>query len=455
MTAESHSSAAGDLASNGALLAPLLRALVYATLLSMPFSAFLPLAPPLLSNVVLLYVTPGIELADIPAFLLLQLAAGRRILHPTSTRSSPSSTALAGLLALVPLTLALLAFAGAFDALIPRLAVYSACRWLFAAGVFWGIRQAAVPPQRVAVVLGLGLCLHVIVALLQVLHGAPLGLPGELALPADAHGAPVLHLGEHVLLRGYGLTFHPNVLGGYLAVALVLLLPLARRLAAQCLIVFLTLGLALTLSRSAVLAFVAAGGPMLWWLSRQDPEYRRIARHALLAASCLVLVTLPLWWKPITARLQPLGLLLGLSAAGTPSAIAEKQALWARNEMNRMAWQAFLRHPLLGVGAGNFPALMLAENSRLLPQYVHNVPLLLAAEVGIFGLAAWLWIPIAATLRLWRDRRGPWLVAGCAAAGIITIIGMFDCYPWSLQAGRLLTVTVLALIAPGRGQLAA
>lgn len=427
----------------------LMRAAAYATLLLMPSSVFFPLAPPLLSGVVKLYVTPGIELVDIPAFLLLQLAALNRF-WPSSPQARKPSNPPPGTLSLLPIFLALLAFASAFGALIPRLAWYSGGRWLLAAGVFWGIRQSAVPAQRVASVLGLGLCLHVVVALLQVLHAAPLGLPGELTLPPDAHGAPVLHLGDRPLLRGYGLTFHPNVLGGFLAVALVLLMPLGRQAVVRWLAAVLVLGLVLTLSRSAALALLLAGGPALWRLSREDHEYRRILRRGLILVGCLALVSVPWWWQAVTVRLHPLLSVIGLSSSLGPTARAEEQSLWARGEMNRLAWQAFLEHPLLGVGAGNFPALMLREKSLLLPQYVHNVPLLLAAEVGLFGLLGWLLIPVYATVLLVRGPSHPWLVASCAAAWVVTLIAMFDCYPWSLQAGRLLTVTVLALVESSR-----
>ena len=119
--------------------------------------------------------------------------------------------------------------------------------------------------------------------------------------------------------------------------------------------------------------------------------------------------------------------------------------------MVRTAMVAIREHPIVGVGAGNFPLEMLRQRSRT-PQYVHNVPLLLASEIGMLGgliwTAAWL-VGIGALVRR-RRHLTPDGVAALAAWFAIGIIALFDCYPWSLQAGRLLTVLTLALVDRAR-----
>ena len=115
--------------------------------------------------------------------------------------------------------------------------------------------------------------------------------------------------------------------------------------------------------------------------------------------------------------------------------------------MAEAAFRTIMAHPLVGIGPGTFPLTMLIEHTRSTPQYVHNVPLLLASEVGVAGGVLWLWIWFAAARILvfcWR-RLSAWAVAALAAGGAIAVISLFDSYHWSLQSGRLLTAIVLAL----------
>jgi hypothetical protein len=71
---------------------------------------------------------------------------------------------------------------------------------------------------------------------------------------------------------------------------------------------------------------------------------------------------------------------------------------------------------------------------------------MLAAEVGIAGGLLWFSLMGTAAWRLRQSGPSAWLVAGVAAFAALQIIGLLDCYPWSLNSGRLLTVTVLAII---------
>ena len=61
-----------------------------------------------------------------------------------------------------------------------------------------------------------------LIGIAQVLLQGPLGLPGELALEPTHSGAAIIAVPQRPWLRAYGMTFHPNVLGGFLAVGLVL-----------------------------------------------------------------------------------------------------------------------------------------------------------------------------------------------------------------------------------------
>jgi hypothetical protein len=84
----------------------------------------------------------------------------------------------------------------------------------------------------------------------------------------------------------------------------------------------------------------------------------------------------------------------------------------------------------------------------VLPQPVHNVPLLLTAEVGLLGAFLWMWLWLAPglSLDLGSSDSSPWLVTLTAAWFAWGIIALWDYYPWGLETGRLMSVSLLGLI---------
>ena len=125
------------------------------------------------------------------------------------------------------------------------------------------------------------------------------------------------------------------------------------------------------------------------------------------------------------------------------------QALIGLGQTLHIALDIITDRPLTGVGAGNFPVAMLATDTRIIPQPVHNVPLLLAAEVGVIGGFLWIWLWLTPGLAVNPAARGqnPWPVVVVGAGFVLGIIGLWDDYPWALNAGRLCTITVLSLIS--------
>jgi O-antigen ligase len=76
----------------------------------------------------------------------------------------------------------------------------------------------------------------------------------------------------------------------------------------------------------------------------------------------------------------------------------------ARKDLMWEGWQTFVAHPLTGVGAGQFKHYNPA--GRLEPwRETHNVLLQVAAELGIFGLVAFLVLLWQAFAALWWTRR--------------------------------------------------
>jgi O-antigen ligase len=285
-------------------------------------------------------------------------------------------------------------------------------------------------------VLMMGLGVHVLVGVGQVVFQRPLGLPGELALAPDRSGAAIVQVAGARWLRAYGLTFHPNVLGGFLVVGLILGLAVLTRPPLLILWWLLWLGLLLSFSRSAWLA-ASMGLPVaVGWIAHRQPSLRRILTITCTGAALIGLLWAALFGGQLLTRLRP------------QSAPTEYRSIVERGALQTVALDVVKGHPLTGVGAGNFSLALLATGFEWPAQPVHNLPLLMTAELGVLGGVLWLWLwlaPGVALTRRWNDAhpRAIVLVTAWLALGVI---GLWDHYPWALNAGRLLSATLLGLI---------
>ena len=276
-----------------------------------------------------------------------------------------------------------LSLAGVPAALHPDVALGMAVRvWLDLAFYLYTVNLAP-DLGAVAIVLSLSLAVQGAVAFGQVIrqHSLGLGWLGERLVDPATHGIAVVTVHGHRWLRPYGLTLHPNLLGGIAACSLVLLAgSMPRRLAipatAGCLAV-----LGLTLSRGA---WLAGGTAVVFALlvGRRpiDISWRRVLLLLALAGALMVALMLVTPARSLVA------------ARFDPANALEQQSIGARLTEQGEAWQLIAAHPLLGVGANGY----LAAIYPLLPPgisrdaqvpVVHNAYLLAAAEIGILGPA--------------------------------------------------------------------
>jgi len=151
-----------------------------------------------------------------------------------------------------------------------------------------------------------------------------------------------------------------------------------------CLIV-LTLGIAASLSRSAVLCLllVATAGSLFMGLDSRVASRKVIL---LSMAACILVPSIAfLWFRYLPAasskfafKAQELTMILqGSAPAGT---------VQQRIEFSESAWRAFLSKPLLGWGAGGWSTLWHYNDARIDVTYPHNFILEVAAEQGLAGL---------------------------------------------------------------------
>lgn len=370
-----------------------------------------------------LYIAPtGVGVAALIAGGLLS----RRTLQLAAARF------LAPLVALVALGLLTAPLA-----LMPQLALYAALHWAIGVGVYLVLTQSEVPPERALAVLLASMAAQALLGVGQLLLGRPLGLPGEQPFGVGHPLAPLVTAGDSVWLRAYGLTTNPNVLGGFLAVAILLALPLLRRPWARGAWWLLWVGLIATFSRSAWLALLLTAPPAMAWLAHRQPEQRAALRSAAIGLGGILLLGALLLATPLRARLQPL------------DSPVERGSLSSRGYSAQLALGAIAARPFVGVGAANFPLLVGADNQEDIRSYAHNVVLQVAAEIGVLGGAIWLWIWLTPALWLWRRRHQltPWATAAGTAWLAMGVINLFDAYFWVLDAGRLMSMLVLALLS--------
>ena len=97
----------------------------------------------------------------------------------------------------------------------------------------------------------------------------------------------------------------------------------------------------------------------------------------------------------------------------SPAANADRVFIWSR------ATEIIADHPLRGIGFGNYQRVCGAYYDRVDPAFpmrtwAHNLELSTLAETGPFGLAAILWLFVAAAVALWRSD-DPLATGGLAA----------------------------------------
>jgi len=271
-----------------------------------------------------------------------------------------------------------------------------------------------------------------LVAVLQAFNNGPIGLD-ILGEQNRLYYEPVDYF------RARGLSMHPNYLGGYLMIAFFAdAVLVARRWTHQgwrygllLVGVILLVGIAATLSRSAILSTAVGLLPLLFLLLRSQPPQRQ----RMIAGGLAIIFALG-----VIAIIVFLG--------GDLQNIQER--IFSSREFFFDDTMTLIREkPLTGVGAGNI-MLEIGENKPLLEVGgdllpVHNVYFYVWAEAGVIAMLAFI---MSCIWLVWRFARhtntipsvlwgGAWL-ACC-------ILMMFDNYFWAVHPVRVTFFTVLGI----------
>ena len=326
-------------------------------------------------------------------------------------------------------------------------------------GTFSGPKalSALGPRTNILKILVLGGALQAILAIAQFIKQGSIGIKFVEAgiFSPDSPGVANFILDGEKIMRSYGSFPHPNVLAGFLLLAIFCFYAIwlkqtvgILRCAGFLVVVF---GLFLTFSRTAIAVFGAISLLMFLVQILKTRKKQIIKLFGLFLVSCILAVIILAPY--LKARFFTITL--------------EEQAVDLRFFYNRIALSMIKEKPILGVGIGNFvnysqnyqtflraaakvagvPDIAPRPGSgQSLPDWIfqpeHNVYLLIASETGILGLLAFFGFIIfnirRSNLR-WEVRPLTILFIG------FLIIALADHYFWTLQQGGIMFWLALAL----------
>lgn len=331
----------------------------------------------------------------------------------------------------------------------PALAASNALGLTLAGGLALYVVNEVDRPARVVPLVAVAIVVQAVLALAQVAGQSSIGLSllGEHVVTPATAGASVVAAADGTrLLRGYGLADHPNILGGILAAGGLLVAVVPGRLRAPAstvlpaALVVTALALFVTFSRSAWLA-AGVGLVVVGVMLVRAREGATLRRLGLVGPLALIgVVALAVSFAPYLAtRLEP----------GRDDVALEARSLDERAALAAATVRVAAAHPFVGVGAGVLPTALRTSEPGFAFSYqpAHLVPLTVAAEIGVAGAAAWLGAALGPWLLAWHARR-TWtreLAAVTGALAALTVVSLFDYYPWTFAAGRVWWWLAIAL----------
>lgn len=286
-----------------------------------------------------------------------------------------------------------------------------------------------------------GLSLQAVLAIYQFLNQSTFAsrLLGLTVHNSAMPGASVIENLAGRWLRAYGGLPHPNILGGYLALGILLIVILlsmhglskSGRLVLLADTVLLATGLFFTFSRAAWLALLAA---LVIFLISEKRRAGKISNEIQIFASSipLVFIMLSLIFAPI--------LITRVTAQGRLENVSTSERIAGYKE----AWQLLKKHPFLGVGAGNYTTAVYKELDSSRPSWtyqpLHNSWVLMLVELGLVGVL----IILLALLYIFKYSL---FDVPYALVVLFIVIGLFDHYLWSLYSGLILLAVGAGLTA--------
>lgn len=214
-----------------------------------------------------------------------------------------------------------------------------------------------------------------LIGILQFILGRSIGgllyFLGERSFTSQTPGVALVNIFDKVFLRTYSTFPHPNSLAGYLGVVLILFLNFRKRNIYETIgLLIITAGFILSFSLTAILGLLVI---LVFKYVFAGKKYFNKFLILIIYASFFISLTLPIFSKKIYTT----G--LGLS-----------QNISQRLDFSYLSGKMVSEKFLVGEGLNSFivniPKFKGILSYSWVLQPVHNVPLLVLSETGIFGL---------------------------------------------------------------------
>ena len=316
---------------------------------------------------------------------------------------------------------------------------------------------------------------HAFFGILQVVNQGSLGITffKESIFSASQEGVATVIIAGNELVRAYGFFPHPNILGGYLGVTLLITLiytlvfhqkmfHVEHKWIIRGGVFIQFLGLLLTFSKSAILAFIIVGAYFFSKMFhvehfKQSKMESNVPRGTLFSGSLVKKMDQKVEEKSFLLMFHVehwlfiIGIILlyGLYKAINLYYFFV-QPLKERLIPLEMVKEIFYQYPFFGLGAGQFVYQMQLFTERNVMDWeyqpIHNIYLGIFTEVGIIGFLIFLFF-IYMLLKS-NVPRGTILGLGVKIFFVyILIIGIFDHYTLDIQQGQLLFWFLMGLVA--------
>ena len=317
-------------------------------------------------------------------------------------------------------------------------AIWHVAEWgLWGAGYLYVINRVKSASHLLwPLVIGIGV--QAGVGIIQYIRNSSLGLQavGESVLNIAQGGVPVLVSGVIHRIRAAGLTPHANIFGGLLAIGSMWLLAVTQNKKITSWIVALGVlvaaGLALSFSRTAWVVWLV-GLALGFVLTRV--KVGRLLSFIMLVVWLMVLGS---QWHWVTGRFDLTQRLEAKSVSDRVSSVATASGVWQK-------------HPLIGTGAGNYTQELITGDQPVRPgwayQPVPDIYLLILGELGVVGLALWLWLTGAVgwlAINLYRQKRISWWAFWSLVSWYG--FGIIDHWPISLHQGWVMWFLAMGLL---------
>lgn len=257
-------------------------------------------------------------------------------------------------------------------------------------------------------------------------------------------------------LRAYGSFDHPNILGGYMAISIIVLIwyfinkdkrnrqkkseynieNLIKNIFIYIFFIIYFLAMFFSFSRSAWIGLVV-GIICLLFLAVIKKDF--LAQNNILKLLFVGILLSGLMYSSF-------GNLVQARFAGKGR--LERISLNERINANIQAWNMIKKNWFLGVGAGNFTQALRMETTQEKPGYyyqpVHNTYLLIWSELGLVGALAFIGFLVLIAVKFIKDKKDSKYLLSAFSALIVMMF--FDHWWWSLHFGIIFLFFAFSLI---------